>query len=204
MNTIDLKTLWMLACGRVPADGTTEWVHIEASYTAPSRHYHTLQHLCSVYADLHEYYVGKVPTATAFALFFHDIIYSPLRGDNEKRSADHAAGVLHLWQAAPELVSRVSDMIVATATHQSDDLETQVFLDADMAILGAPPEVYAAYIAAVRHEYTIYPDLIYHGGRRKFIAATLQRARIYLTDHFHRRYEAQARINLSHELNSLS
>lgn len=95
-------------------------------------------------------------------------------------------------------------MIVATATHQSDDLETQIFLDADMAILGASPEVYAAYIAAVRHEYTIYPDLIYNGGRRKFVAATLQRERIYHTDHFHSRYEAQARINLSQELKSLS
>lgn len=204
MNTIDLKALWISACTRLSADGAAEWAHIEAAYSAPSRHYHTLQHLCDVYADLHEYYVGKVPTATVFALFFHDVIYSALRGDNEKRSADHAANMLDQWGGDKALADRVATMIEATATHESSDVETQLFLDADMAILGALAERYSIYIVAVRKEYSIYPDLIYNAGRRKFVEATLRRERIYLTDYFHRRYEVQARINLAHELTLLT
>lgn len=204
MNTIDLKALWVSSCTRLSADAASEWAHIEAAYSAPSRHYHTLQHLSDVYADLHEYYAGKVPAATVFALFFHDIIYSALRGDNEKRSAEHTRDMLCKWQADEALINSVAEMIEATATHESGDKETRFFLDADMAILGAESIQYAAYIAAVRREYSVFPDLIYNSGRRKFVEAMLRRDRIFLTDYFYSRYEAQARVNLSNELNQLS
>lgn len=204
MNTIDLQALWISSCAQLSADAASEWTHIETAYSAPSRHYHTLHHLCDVYADLHEYYVGKVPAATVFALFFHDVIYSALRGDNERRSAEYATDRLHQWQADKELTERVGAMIEATATHESSDAKTMLFLDADMAILGADTEQYSSYISAVRKEYSVYPDLIYNSGRRKFVEATLQRDKIYLTDYFYHRYEAQARINLAHELKLLS
>ena len=202
MNTTDLKSRWLSVTAAW--DGEGEWPHIEAAYSAPGRHYHTLTHLCTVYDELHDRYATEIPQATVLTLFFHDIIYNTLRGDNEKRSAAHAEKMMLDWKADCALIAKVSDMISATASHESDDPETQLFLDADMAILGADYATYRVYITDVRKEYNIYPDLLYYPGRKKFVETTLKRDRIFLTDHFYNKYEAQARINLTHELNSRS
>ena len=102
------------------------------------------------------------------------------------------------------LVQKVSDMIMATADHQSEDTETSIFLDADMCILGSNENLYRDYIAKVRKEFSIYPDLLYNSGRKRFIEGTLKRDAIFLTTAFREKYETRARINLANELKSLS
>jgi predicted metal-dependent HD superfamily phosphohydrolase len=202
MNTA-LKALWL----KYTADcrgRESEWTEIEAAYSAPGRLYHTLSHLSGVYDGLSAYYGENIPAASVFALFYHDYIYSPLRGDNEKQSADYAFAKLSSWQVPSPIAAKARSIILATADHQSSDEETVVFLDADMAVLGSAENTYKEYITLVRKEFSIYPDLLYNRGRRKFIEGTLNRKEIFLTPTFREKYEDQARINLSSELKSLS
>jgi predicted metal-dependent HD superfamily phosphohydrolase len=199
----DLKKIWLTATEDYMPRNAEEWQRIEVAYSESGRHYHMLQHLGDVYDELMAYYNGDVPLSSLLALFYHDLVYNTLRGDNEKQSADHASAVLNEWKIDAPVEKKVYDMILATAKHESSDPETMVFLDADMAILGADAEVYHDYAQKVRKEYSIYPDLLYNPGRRKFVESTLKRDKIFLTEAFQKKYEVQARINLTNELNLL-
>ena len=48
-----------------------------------------------------------------------------------------------------------------------------------------------------------YHDIIYKPGRQKVLKHFLAMNRIYKTDHFFKKYEPQARINLANELSRL-
>ena len=76
-------------------------------------------------------------------------------------------------------------------------IDTCHFLDCDMAILGAAPEAFDAYDRAIAAEYRGHvPDWLFRINRRRFLKALLARPRIYLSDFFHARLDAQARANL--------
>jgi predicted metal-dependent HD superfamily phosphohydrolase len=199
----DLKEIWLKTTADHMPGNADEWSRIEEAYSEPGRHYHTLLHLSDVYDALMLYYDGDVPLSSLLALFYHDLVYNTLRGDNEKQSADQASAVLNEWKIDASVVKRVCDIILATTKHESSDPETMVFLDADMAILGADAEIYHDYAQKVRREYSIYPDLLYNPGRRKFVESTLKREKIFLTEAFQKKYEEQAWINLTNELNLL-
>lgn len=203
MNPTALKNIWLSITSDCRGR-ESEWTEIEAAYSAKGRHYHTLQHLCEVYEALDSHYGADIPAASLFALFYHDLIYSTLRTDNEKQSADYAFAKISTCHIAPQIAKKVRDMILATASHMSDDSETIIFLDADMTILGSDEGKYQDYIHKVRKEFSIYPDLLYNRGRKTFIESTLKREYIFLTTSFRDKYEAQARFNLSKELKSLS
>ena len=62
-------------------------------YREPQRHYHNFFHLRKLY-DFYDSSVGlgqieEAPDRHTFlySLWFHDVIYDPLRKDNEERSA---------------------------------------------------------------------------------------------------------------------
>lgn len=86
---------------------------------------------------------------------------------------------------------------------ESADLDdTLHLLDADMAILGSEPERFAEYDRAIAEEYRGHvPGFLYRRGRRAFFRSLLQRERIYLSDFFHAKLEAQARRNLHAAIN---
>ncbi|HLP20006.1 MAG TPA: hypothetical protein VK174_06875 [Chitinophagales bacterium] len=205
MNNNELKTVWRQTVPAVVTGNEVEWENIMAHYSDKGRHYHTMRHLANMYDELFAYYKGVPPVATTFALFYHDLVYSPLRSDNEQQSADYARKVLMQWNMPAELISKVHHLIVCTQSHEAiaADDETNVFLDADMAILGSAAPVYQDYTTAVRKEFSIYPDFIYNKGRRDFLRKTLSRPYMFLTAFFRAKYESHARINLQNELNQL-
>jgi predicted metal-dependent HD superfamily phosphohydrolase len=69
-----------------------------------------------------------------------------------------------------------------------------------MAILGAAPEAFAAYDRAIAEEYRAVPRWLYRRRRRAFLRGLLEAPRIYLSDVFHARLDAQARRNLADAL----
>ena len=81
------------------------------------------------------------------------------------------------------------------------DTDTNLFTDADLAILGTDWNSYKKYYQQIRKEYSIYPDMIYNPGRKKVLHHFLHMERIYKTVWFYNRYEQQAIINLEKELN---
>lgn len=188
--------------GRDPDWRERHWREIQVRYSAPGRHYHTLSHLADMFNRFEEVRASvDDPEIFSLAVFYHDIIYDPLRKDNEAKSAAFAVSALQELGLSEERIHRCQQHILATATHErQDDPDTQWLLDIDLGILGAEWERYQTYAQQVRKEYAMYPHFLYRPGRRKVLRHFLERERLYQTTHFFDRYELQARKNLEREL----
>jgi predicted metal-dependent HD superfamily phosphohydrolase len=79
-----------------------------------------------------------------------------------------------------------------------------LFLDMDLAILGADAQAFDTYDRNIRQEFAMVPDEIFYLGRRKVIQGFLDRERIFLTDRFHASHDAMARRNLRRLIERLS
>jgi predicted metal-dependent HD superfamily phosphohydrolase len=170
---------------------------LEKAYAEPQRAYHNATHINEVlgwYDSVYEELGWFEEREVYAAILFHDAIYQPGARDNEARSAAWARDV-----GLPANGARVAYLIEMTARHGSievADRDAALFLDCDMAILGSSPEQFAAYDAAIAHEYSVLPPDVYRAGRRAFLERLLATPRIYLTEYFHSRLEKQARANL--------
>jgi predicted metal-dependent HD superfamily phosphohydrolase len=178
-----------------------------ASYSEPQRHYHTLDHVVALFDTL-EIYDEEIgdPSRLAFAVWYHDAVYDPQAKDNEERSAERASKELKALGAHPLMIDRVSKLILATKNHMAasgGDYDDDVFLDADFAILGAPPEEYAAYLSGVREEYAHLSDEEWKKGRGAFLERIAEAPRIFRTGIFEGAYAKQARLNIKGELRNL-
>jgi predicted metal-dependent HD superfamily phosphohydrolase len=172
---------------------------LAAAYGEPHRAYHDATHIAEVlgWFDTVADDVGwQQPAEVYVAIAFHDAIYVPGAKDNEARSAAWARR-----SGLPVDLDRVGELILLTATHGKnaavDDRDAALFLDCDMAILGAPADAFVRYDEAIRAEYASIPADHYRAGRRAFLAGLLARDRIYLSDYFHARLDAAARTNLT-------
>jgi predicted metal-dependent HD superfamily phosphohydrolase len=189
---------------RLPASTVRE---LEAAYSEPQRVYHTASHLAEVLGWYDEVAdaIGWDEAAEVYvAILFHDAVYVPGARDNEARSAAWArrAGV-------PVNLDRIVALIELTAEHgglaPSDvDRDAALFLDCDMAIVGAAPPAYDVYEAAIAREYASVPADAYRAGRRAFLARLAGTPRIFLSEYFHARLDAAARANLARALNALA
>ena len=184
---------------------------LEAAYARPPRAYHDFSHVAEVLRHYDAVAAGPgwvQPREVRLAVLYHDAVYEPGRKDNETRSATFALDEIARWlpDAGVE-ASRVAELIELTARHGqhgpqdfgktavADD--TRHFLDCDMAILGAEPLAFDAYDRAIAAEYRGHvPDWLFRINRRRFLKALLARPRIFLSDFFHERFDAQARSNL--------
>ena len=181
------------------------WEEIETAHSAAKRHYHTLRHLENL---LHQLKAVKDQVnnwdVVLFTLYYHDIIYNPLKDNNEEKSAELAEARLSVLAVPAVLAQRCKQQILATKKHLPDsDPDTNYFTDADLSVLGLDWPAYSAYAEGVRKEYAIYPDLLYKPGRKKVLQHFLQMERIFKTDYFYHKLEASAKRNLQQELEGL-
>jgi predicted metal-dependent HD superfamily phosphohydrolase len=184
---------------------------LTALYAAPDRHYHGLAHIEALLALAREHHAAlSDPHAVETAIWFHDAIYDSTKGDNEEKSASLAVKRL-TGRAAPARVQRIKTMIEATATHQISEFgdeaarrDAALFLDMDLSILGAPPDQYDAYEAAVRQEYAWVGETDWRAGRAAVLKAFLSRPHIFHTDIFRQGCETQARENIARSLERLA
>ena len=184
---------------------------LRLAYASPPRAYHNIAHVEAVLGHVGEVSAGPgwhQPAEVVLASLYHDAIYEPGRSDNETRSADHALQALTRWPPASHVaLDRVVELIQLTARHGrlgvadvANDAaggDARLFLDCDMAILGAEPAAFDAYDRAIAAEYRgRVPDWTYRLQRRRFLKTLLGRPRIFLSDFFHQRLDARARANL--------
>jgi predicted metal-dependent HD superfamily phosphohydrolase len=178
---------------------------LEQVYATPPRAYHSIDHVQEVLRQVDVVAQGpgwRQPREVQLAALYHDAIYVAGRGDNEARSAQLARAHLAQWPQPGVDMARVADLIELTARHGGlspgdVDAEAALFLDCDMAILGAAPEVFDAYDRGIASEYAgVVPGFIFRRKRRQFLKDLLQRERIYLSEFFHARLDAAARANL--------
>jgi predicted metal-dependent HD superfamily phosphohydrolase len=183
---------------------------LERRYAEPHRRYHTTTHVAAVVRDA-AWLAGELgldddtQAVVALAACAHDVVYDARPGVDEQASADWARRQLRACGIAEEQIERVTGLVLATISHSSatDDPGAAALLDADLAILGAEPEVYARYVTAVREEYAAVPEDMWRSGRAAVLNALAARDPLYLTQPARRRWETQARTNVATELESL-
>lgn len=175
-------------------------------YEEDSRYYHNLDHIYNVLATVNDLkdQAGDF-TAVQLAAWFHDVIYETEAIDNEKRSAAYAVSALRSLNIPGETIVAVKRLILATATHEAtDDSDSQILVDADLATFAAQPEQYERYSWAIRQEFALVPEPVYRLARKKVLARFLQRERIFLTEEMFSRLEKRARQNIEWEVASLT
>ena len=175
------------------------------THSASARYYHNLNHVryllnLSVEAKP----IAECLTVIQLAAWFHDYVYNPQASDNEIKSAIYAVQTLRELNIAPEVIESVRSIILSTQQHQPviDTADCLIFLDLDLAILGASFGEYKKYALAIRQEYGWLSDRDYQQGRTRVLADFIAREKIYLTNYFYCRLEKTARVNLAAEMRS--
>ncbi len=210
---MSLKRRWLAFCRRAGAKPGTEagasgqeeeaFADLDRRYREPGRHYHTWAHEAACLRELRR---ARPPAGDARALelavWFHDAVYEPGRGDNEKASA----GLALRWSAAlglaPELGRRAARLILATAHARGrpapgadGDPAEALVQDIDLAVLGAGRAAYRRYERGIAIEYAGLPG--FREGRARLLREFLARPALYATPGFRRRLERRARRNLA-------
>lgn len=173
---------------------------VMTAWEEPGRAYHDAGHLAACLEEL-DAHGGGGRDEVELAIWFHDSVYAPRRGDNEEKSADWARHAVARAGLGEALGRRVAELILATrhdGVPSTDD--ARLLVDIDLAILGRPPEVFDRYEEAVRQEYRWVPGFLYRRKRREVLASFLDRPSIYSTSPFQEHYEARARENLARSI----
>jgi predicted metal-dependent HD superfamily phosphohydrolase len=176
------------------------WLSLEKPYTNKSRHYHNLKHLEDM-VECFERYRDHIqnPNEILFSIFYHDIVYSASKKDNELKSAEYALKVLPENSNLNKQL--VFDAICATQQHQHNEIEDINWLiDFDLRILARDWNEYKIYFEQIRKEYRIYPDFLYKPGRAKALKHFLEHEFIFQTEEFRKLYEEKARANIEKEI----
>lgn len=173
-----------------------------ARWAEPHRRYHDRTHLDEMLAALAA--LGGTSRPERMAAWFHDAVYEGVAGQDEQRSAElaehHLTGVL-----PPAQVAEVVRLVLLTITHApepGDDAGARL-MDADLAILGAPPQRYLASVRAIRAEYHRFDDEQWRAGRLAVVTAFAETPTLFHTPLGRDRWDAQARANLAAERDRL-
>ncbi|GAA3459440.1 hypothetical protein ACFFSW_21710 [Saccharothrix longispora] len=194
--------LWRDAVRVLGGDVGPEPVDLDERYAEPHRGYHGTAHVLAVVRDVLDLAADRTDRERAvltLAALAHDVVYDGVPGEDERRSAEWARARL---AGLPE-ADRVAGIVLATTDHTSDDDLTRLLLDADLAVLGSPPDAYERYRAAVRAEYAHVDDAAWRAGRGRVLRSLLDRDPLYATARARDRWGRRARVNLAAELGSL-
>lgn len=183
------------------------------AYDSPGRRYHAWSHIEACLAEFAQAQLEvrvMAPRTVLIALLFHDAVYVAGRRDNEALSARLAEEAMaQHGDASAQERRAVAELILLTAHHHAHEAlsgDAAIFLDIDLAVLGADEAAYRAYAEGVRQEFV--PSAVtpkaFADGRSRFLRDLLDQPNIYLTDWMRGRREAAARMNIARELQELS
>ncbi len=170
-----------------------------AAWGEPARVYHGTAHLidCLTQLDSAPGEGGDRRIVEA-ALWYHDAVYDPRATGNETRSAARAVRALETASVPPGVRAEVVRLILLTRhAAPAEDPSGRLVCDVDLSILGRDAEVFAEFERRIRTEYSWVPEATYRSVRADILEGFLRRSPLFLTEHFRRRYEAQARRNLA-------
>jgi predicted metal-dependent HD superfamily phosphohydrolase len=212
---------WVALCRRVGAVAPEPRLRSAAEallerWTEPHRRYHNRIHLDRVLGTLRPLAADEggqtgsgladLGDLAALAAWYHDAVYEPTRADNEEQSAAVARRQLAQLDVAREIVAEVSRLVLLTKSHEpaQHDLAGALLCDADLAILATPTDVYDAYSAAIRAEYSHVSEQDYRAGRAAVLSTLTARPRLFHTGHGWAAWEQPARGNIARELQELT
>jgi len=204
----ELHDRWATELGRDRV-ATTTLDRLLTRYREPHRAYHTLAHVLRVLRDIDSLLdAAIVPDggAVRLAAWYHDAVYDPRAraGVNEAASASLARRDLEALAVPERRIGDVERLVMMTASHRpaAGAADEAVLADADLAVLGADPPTYTAYVNGVRSEYDFLMNEEWRAGRAVVLRSFLERNPIYSTPLMQAR-EPTARANLAAELASL-
>ncbi|MEN9644914.1 MAG: hypothetical protein RL238_1583 [Actinomycetota bacterium] len=202
---VALRSTWHQLAG--DAD-PTPLDHLLARLREPHRRYHTATHVMWVLRHVGHLAAsgaadGVDLAAVRLAALWHDAVYDATRTDNEAVSARLAHDVAIGLGWAVERADDVHRLVMATAGHSPATADEAVLVDADLAILGAEPKDYAAYVQGVRVEYAHVADADWRAGRAAVLRRFLDMPVLFSTEVMRRERESRARANMAAELASL-
>lgn len=207
MSNEYVKSVWEALATRLELAeeaALTFWQEIEAKYESTGRYYHNLAHLeamLKAYGD-HEAEI-ETKDALLLSVYFHDLIYNPMRKDNELKSAERMKVLLGSTPVSKEIIDTCYRQILQTKEHQLTEKSKRddaFFLDFDLEVLSRSWPEYQEYATQIRKEYWMYPKLLYNKGRRAAMTKFLERDQIYFTEIFQTKKEATARANMKREI----
>lgn len=172
-------------------------------YAQPHRGYHNAGHLDELILLAREH-TPDFDEAEQLAVLFHDAVYVPgaPKGDNERLSAllmRATVGTLGLTGLDLDKAGRI---IIATMHAEPPPDEAARVCDLDLWRLAAPWEAFQQHALGIRHEYLhLFPDeAAFWAARNSFYEAMLAKPRLFATDAFVEKFEAQARQNMQQAL----
>ncbi|TGN18398.1 HD domain-containing protein [Leptospira idonii] len=114
------------------------WKEVVSCYSENGRYYHTLTHIKTLFDQLeNKKHFFQNWDAVFFAIVYHDIIYNVSFYENEEKSAELARERLSNTSFPSQNISLCVSQILATKEHSdSESSDTNLFLDADLSILG--------------------------------------------------------------------
>ncbi|MGW6058334.1 HD domain-containing protein [Streptomyces sp. NPDC055189] len=206
----DLRSRWhatLLGASEGTPDPAPYADNLLARWAEPQRRYHTTAHLTAVldHIDVLEEHAQDADLVR-LAAWFHDAVYAPDRSENEERSARLAERALAEAGLSEARIAEVARLVRLTVTHDpaDGDHNGETLCDADLAILAAAPDAYAAYASAVREEYAFVPDEDFRAGRAAVLRQLLALPRLFRTPYGTAEWEGPARANLATEIDLLS
>jgi predicted metal-dependent HD superfamily phosphohydrolase len=174
-----------------------------AMYSVGKRAYHNLSHIKDMldFLSSHAGEIQGMPQVVLAALF-HDAIYDSQAKDNEERSAALVKELMQPLGLATDHIETIASLVLSTKKHQPllAGIDNELFLDADLAILGASPEKYLQYSNSIREEYSWVPESNYIAERKKVLQIFLDRPTLYFTQSVRTVLEARAKENITAEI----
>ena len=202
--TKQFQDYWALTAKQLSLDDdTTQKFHamLYDAYSEVQRHYHSIQHIVECLEHFHQIKTYLDDTLSVeLAIWFHDVIYNPQAHDNEQQSADYMQRMLENVLGA-EQIAKIYVWILATQVHApTADTDLAYLLDIDLAILASYPMRFAEYECQIQQEYAWVEPSLYVKKRQQLLRHFLETQPLYQTPFFQKRYEHQAKQNLTQTL----
>jgi len=181
---------------------------LDRLYSEERRRYHNWTHISACLDELEAARSLAIhPAAVEMAVWFHDAVYVPRAPDNEELSARMARTAGQSMNLPSETVREVETLILATrylAGHGTQEAlcpqDSALIRDVDLSIFGKTRKEFDRYEKAIALEYSSVAEQERRRRRIHILEGFLALPKIYTVPFFQKRYEHQARRNLSRSI----
>lgn len=139
------------------------------------RHYHNLDHLIDLIEQIdvyleHDKISSKEYEILMISAIFHDIVYDPIKHDNEEKSAEFFISCC-VNKNSKDIID-IKNIILDTKDHDSDNYLSSLFNKFDMSVVERDFDSLLEWENGIHDEYKEYGDF-YKIGRLKFLQSLL-------------------------------
>ena len=174
-----------------------------AGYT-DKRYYHTFRHIKYMLTHTKDFFLSPREEAKLeLAIWFHDVVYNAKEIDNEMKSS------LVFYEYAKRIDLRKKEtenivQLILDTTHKESPKTRlgKIICDLDLREMSEPEQINNT--PKIRKEYSHLSDGEFDKGRKAFLENMLNKKYIYNTDDYRESLEAQARHNLTVEMESIN